>query len=619
MTHRHHTRLAPILALLLIPACIFASEDAPPAAPLEPDVADTAPDAPHDPEPDASPDLEEMTPDPVDPVDPPNPNDPPPLEGECDAQRPCNPQPQAEAACIDNLCVYTCQDGFSSQDELPEVAGCSCEIGAEVCDGQDDDCDGVPDNGLEPLLCERQQGVCAGAEVACAGDVDAYSTACAPAIYAAHSAQFTAEGDERWLCDGVDNDCDGSADEACCLNGDLAARISAGTRHTLNLATEGRIVAIAPALASGLPGHAYTAVSAGNNQAPMRLLDAQGGRLASPHNLFIDNSEYYKQLRLLPVEDGHLLLALTVPQTLKSQPRHKQYGRVRQWHISPDGQTRRVEQELWDANIIDFDADIVDDRVAIAALRRTSSTYTSAIICQQQRAPMQALSPCDNAQTQSLDTTIQAGSPINVKLGPSPGQTAVAWANLGYRIWEGAGQPFRYEEASIEFYLRNNPLNPTPKIALAWFNGRLLALTSIYVPPTSHDPDYQDTEALWLLVPSLDRTLPMSNPEDVNPSGHTDHQPSMVADEEGILMTWSAPGRRVMARVDRSLLTDASLNTQEALIPTQVVLSDTHDPFTTQLVQHDYRRLIIWTRELGGQVNPVTLATNRFGEPICSP
>ena len=417
----------------------------------------------------------------------------------------------------------------------------------------------------------------AGAEVACAGDTDAYNSACAPAIYAAHSAQFTAEADERWRCDGVDNDCDGAVDEACCLNGDLAARVSAGTRHTLNLETQGRPLTVAPALASALPGHTYTAVSAASNQLLLRLLDAQGVPLAELPNLSTEGGHLYKQVRLLPVEDGHLLLALSIPQSLASQPRHKQYGRLRQWHISADGQTRRVEQDLWDANIIDFDADIVGDRVAIAALRRGGLNLTSAIVCQQQRAPMQALAPCIESVTHSLDTSIQAASPINVKLGPNPGQTAVAWSNIGYRIWEGSGQAYRYEEPSIGFYMRDNPLNPTPKVALAWFNGRLLALASSYVSSSSISA-YEDTEQLWLLVPSLEKGLVMGEAQDVNPSGHTDHQPSMVADEEGVLMTWSAPGQRVMARVDRSLLTDASLNTQDFLFPAQTILSASHTP-----------------------------------------
>jgi hypothetical protein len=70
---------------------------------------------------------------------------------------------------------------------------------AEVCDGLDNDCDGSTDEGTSGAACGTgQQGVCAqGTEQCVAG-----STQCVPDTSA------SAE-----VCDGLDNDCDGSTDE----------------------------------------------------------------------------------------------------------------------------------------------------------------------------------------------------------------------------------------------------------------------------------------------------------------------------------------------------------------------------------------------------------------------
>ena len=82
-----------------------------------------------------------------------------------------------------------------------------------TCDGLDNDCDGLVDEGLDAPLAQNQQGVCGGARSVCAGtegwiEPD-YTTV----------AQFEAV---ETLCDGLDNDCDGLADED--LGAPLAAK-----------------------------------------------------------------------------------------------------------------------------------------------------------------------------------------------------------------------------------------------------------------------------------------------------------------------------------------------------------------------------------------------------------
>jgi len=93
----------------------------------------------------------------------------------------------------------------------------SCEPGsptAEVCNGADDDCDGLTD-AADPSLalapCELVDGVCAGALKLAASCVAGAWLACPIEAYVAHDAAF--EVGLESTCDGRDNDCDGAVDE----------------------------------------------------------------------------------------------------------------------------------------------------------------------------------------------------------------------------------------------------------------------------------------------------------------------------------------------------------------------------------------------------------------------
>jgi hypothetical protein len=96
------------------------------------------------------------------------------------------------------------------------VVGCTDDAAskAEVCDGADDDCDGLTDaqdSDLVAGLCAVQQGVCKGAVAIpslCQGGV---WLACGAAEYLAGDADY--EADLELSCDGKDNDCDGLTDE----------------------------------------------------------------------------------------------------------------------------------------------------------------------------------------------------------------------------------------------------------------------------------------------------------------------------------------------------------------------------------------------------------------------
>lgn len=133
-----------------------------------------------------------------------------------------------------------CANGI--EDELRNACGTCGEAPEEVCDYQDNDCDGYIDEGLDcDGDCEPSEEVCDGIDNDCDGSVDESDPnagkecglsegPCEPGRLRCINGQLECIGgtlprDE--VCDGVDNDCDGEIDneapcpgDSVCIEGD---------------------------------------------------------------------------------------------------------------------------------------------------------------------------------------------------------------------------------------------------------------------------------------------------------------------------------------------------------------------------------------------------------------
>ncbi|MCC6213838.1 MAG: SUMF1/EgtB/PvdO family nonheme iron enzyme, partial [Polyangiaceae bacterium] len=127
--------------------------------------------------------------------------------------------PNAIAGCSAGACtIAACEAGYGNPNGIV-ADGCerACEVwpvGVEVCDGKDNDCDGLTDEGLTapPGLTCVQTGPCLGAVPACAG---ALGWRC---NYQVLDARIEVQPNgtlaiTETRCDGFDNNCNTQSDE----------------------------------------------------------------------------------------------------------------------------------------------------------------------------------------------------------------------------------------------------------------------------------------------------------------------------------------------------------------------------------------------------------------------
>ncbi len=126
--------------------------------------------------------------------------------GACDT--PCvAPMHASVDSCSEGSCVFVCDSERSDANgDLYDMNSDGCESdcvpdGPEVCDGKDNDCNGTADDGIVGPACSTGlEGICeAGTDTCVSG-----------AFQCVQNEMARAE-----VCNGVDDNCDGSSDEGC--------------------------------------------------------------------------------------------------------------------------------------------------------------------------------------------------------------------------------------------------------------------------------------------------------------------------------------------------------------------------------------------------------------------
>ncbi len=134
--------------------------------------------------------------------------------------------PNGELGCAEGECALVgCAPGWVDADEDP-ANGCECRPqAAEVCDGQDNDCDGAVDEDTDLLADLENCGACGrrceggeGSAVSCAGGQCAIIGDCEAGFHdldgsGDNGCEYACRVVGAESCEGTDEDCDGAIDE----------------------------------------------------------------------------------------------------------------------------------------------------------------------------------------------------------------------------------------------------------------------------------------------------------------------------------------------------------------------------------------------------------------------